>query len=38
MWPLSGELKIPDLNKYDKIMILDEGCIIEYDTPYTIYY
>ena len=25
--------KIPELNKYDKIMIFDEGCLIEYDTP-----
>ena len=25
--------KIPDLNKYDKIMILDDGYLIEYDTP-----
>ena len=25
--------KIPDLNKYDKIMILDDGNLIEYDTP-----
>ena len=28
--------KIPDLNKYDKIMIMDEGCLIEYDTPYSL--
>ena len=28
--------KIPDLNKYDKIMIMDEGCLIEYDTPYNL--
>ena len=25
--------RIPDLNKYDKIMILDDGYLIEYDTP-----
>ena len=25
--------KIPDLNKYDKIMILDDGHLIEFDTP-----
>ena len=28
--------KIPDLNKYDKIMIMDEGCLIVYDTPYNL--
>ena len=25
--------KIPDLNKYDKIMILEDGYMVEYDTP-----
>ena len=25
--------KIPDLSKYNRIMVLDNGCLIEFDTP-----